>query len=110
MATKRKTTRRSTRKTTASKQRDHARHAVLAKRKRPAKTPHGLRTLYPAIKPYKSGMLRVSDVHQIYFEECGNPKGKPAVFLHGGPGGGTDPKMRRFFDPKRYRIVLFDQR
>jgi proline iminopeptidase len=46
-------------------------------------------------------MLRVSDVHQIYFEECGNPKGKPAVFLHGGPGGGTDPKMRRFFDPKR---------
>jgi proline iminopeptidase len=69
-----------------------------------------LRGLYPAIKPYNSGMLRVSDVHQIYFEECGNPNGKPAVFLHGGPGGGTDPKMRRFFDPKRYRIVLFDQR
>jgi proline iminopeptidase len=68
------------------------------------------RTLYPHIEPYNSGMLRVSDVHQIYFEECGNPKGKPAVFLHGGPGGGTDPKMRRFFDPKRYRIVLFDQR
>ena len=69
-----------------------------------------LRGLYPDIKPYNSGMLRVSDVHQLYFEECGNPKGKPAVFLHGGPGGGTDPKMRRFFDPKRYRIVLFDQR
>ncbi|MEJ1965802.1 MAG: prolyl aminopeptidase [Gammaproteobacteria bacterium] len=69
-----------------------------------------LRELYPAIKPYNSGFLRVSDVHQIYFEESGNPKGKPAVFLHGGPGGGTDPKMRRFFDPKRYRIVLFDQR
>jgi proline iminopeptidase len=69
-----------------------------------------LRELYPAIKPYNSGFLRVSDVHQIYFEESGNPRGKPAVFLHGGPGGGTDPKMRRFFDPKRYRIVLFDQR
>ncbi|HEV7716282.1 MAG TPA: prolyl aminopeptidase, partial [Steroidobacteraceae bacterium] len=59
---------------------------------------------------YNSGHLRVSDVHEIYFEECGNPRGKPAVFLHGGPGGGTDSKMRRFFDPKRYRIVLFDQR
>ena len=69
-----------------------------------------LRELYPAIKPYNSGHLRVSDVHQIYFEESGNPKGKPAVFLHGGPGAGTDPKMRRFFDPKRYRIVLLDQR
>lgn len=69
-----------------------------------------LRELYPPIKPYTSGFLRVSDVHQIYFEESGNPKGKPAVFLHGGPGGGTDPKMRRFFDPRRYRIVLFDQR
>jgi proline iminopeptidase len=65
---------------------------------------------YPAIKPYKSGFLRVSPVHEIYYEESGNPKGKPVVFLHGGPGGGTDPKMRRFFNPKRYRIVLFDQR
>ena len=54
--------------------------------------------------------MRVSDVHEIYFEECGNPHGKPAVFLHGGPGGGTEPKMRRFFDPARYRIVLLDQR
>ena len=69
-----------------------------------------LRELYPAIKPYKTGYLRVSDVHEIYFEESGNPRGKPAVFLHGGPGGGTDANMRRFFDPKRYRIVLFDQR
>jgi proline iminopeptidase len=69
-----------------------------------------LRGLYPAIKPYNSGFLAVSDGHEIYYEECGNPRGKPAVFLHGGPGGGTDAKMRRFFDPKRYRIVLFDQR
>ncbi len=68
------------------------------------------RRLYPPIKPYRTGRLRVSDLHEIYFEESGNPAGKPAVFLHGGPGGGTDPKMRRFFDPQRYRIVLFDQR
>jgi proline iminopeptidase len=65
---------------------------------------------YPAIEPYNSGFLRVSDAHEIYFEESGNPRGKPAVFLHGGPGGGTDTKMRTFFDPKLYRIVLFDQR
>jgi len=68
------------------------------------------RRLYPPVKPYRTGFLRVSDVHELYFEECGNPHGKPAVFLHGGPGGGLDPKMRRFFDPARYRIVLFDQR
>jgi len=52
----------------------------------------------------------VSDLHEIYYEESGNPRGKPAVFVHGGPGGGTDAKMRRFFDPKKYRIILFDQR
>jgi proline iminopeptidase len=69
-----------------------------------------LRALYPPVDPYRTGTLRVSDVHELYYEESGNPKGKPTVFLHGGPGGGTDPKMRRFFDPKRYRIVLFDQR
>jgi proline iminopeptidase len=69
-----------------------------------------LRTLYPSIKPRVTGFLKVSDLHQVYYEESGNPKGKPVVFLHGGPGGGTDPKMRRFFDPRRYRIVLFDQR
>ncbi|MFO0552495.1 MAG: prolyl aminopeptidase [Polyangiaceae bacterium] len=68
------------------------------------------RTLYPSIEPYDQGMLRVSDVHTIYYEQCGNPNGKPAVFVHGGPGGGTDPKHRRFFDPEKYRIVLFDQR
>jgi proline iminopeptidase len=65
---------------------------------------------HPPIKPYNTGMLRVSPVHQIYYEESGNPKGRPVVFLHGGPGGGTNAKMRQFFDPKRYRIVLFDQR
>ncbi|MBS0417557.1 MAG: prolyl aminopeptidase [Proteobacteria bacterium] len=68
------------------------------------------RGLYAPIEPFRSGFLRVSPVHEIYFEESGNPDGKPAVFLHGGPGGGTDPKMRTFFDPQVYRIVLFDQR
>jgi proline iminopeptidase len=85
---------------------------VLAKRKRPGKAQAsgGLRTLYPAIKPYKSGMLRVSETHEIYYEECGNPKGKPAVFVHGGPGAGCDNRARSFFDPDAYRIILFDQR
>ncbi len=69
-----------------------------------------LRTLYSSMEPYRTGFLRVSDVHEIYYEESGDPRGKPAVFLHGGPGGGTDAKMRGFFDPKRYRIILFDQR
>ncbi|MFV8752854.1 prolyl aminopeptidase [Nannocystaceae bacterium ST9] len=69
-----------------------------------------LRSLFPAITPYESGYLRVSPIHELYWEQSGNPKGKPVVFLHGGPGGGTDPKHRRFFDPNRYRIVLFDQR
>jgi proline iminopeptidase len=68
------------------------------------------RTLYPPIEPHRTGMLPVSGGHALYFEESGNPAGKPAVFLHGGPGGGTDPKQRRFFDPARYRIVLLDQR
>jgi proline iminopeptidase len=68
------------------------------------------RGLYPPIEPFRTGFLRVSDLHELYFEESGNPDGKPAVFLHGGPGGGTDEKMRTFFNPKVYRIVLFDQR
>jgi proline iminopeptidase len=68
------------------------------------------RGLYAPIEPFRTGFLRVSAVHEIYFEESGNPDGKPAVFLHGGPGGGTDPKMRTFFNPQAYRIVLFDQR
>ena len=68
------------------------------------------RTLYPEIEPFDSGFLKVSDLHTLYFEQSGNPDGKPVVFLHGGPGGGVNPKCRRFFDPARYRIVLFDQR
>ncbi|WP_081426639.1 prolyl aminopeptidase [Sorangium cellulosum] len=68
------------------------------------------RTLYPEIEPYRAGRLRVSEVHEIYFEESGNPRGKPVIFVHGGPGGGTEPRQRRFFDPAAYRIVLFDQR
>lgn len=68
------------------------------------------RDFYPPIEPHATGMLRVSDLHTIYWEVSGNPNGKPVVFVHGGPGGGTDPKQRRFFDPAAYRIVLFDQR
>lgn len=68
------------------------------------------RTFYPEIEPYDRGFLQVSDLHRIAYEQVGNPKGKPVVFLHGGPGGGMDAKQRRFFDPSAYRIVLFDQR
>jgi hypothetical protein len=68
------------------------------------------RELYPPIEPFKHGYLRVSDVHELYYEECGNPAGKPAVFLHGGPGAGSDRRARQFFDPLHYRIVVFDQR
>lgn len=69
-----------------------------------------LRELYPPIEPYEHGMLPVSDGHEVYWEVCGNPEGKPVVFLHGGPGGGCGPDQRRYFDPAKYRIVLFDQR
>ena len=68
------------------------------------------RTLYPEIEPYRSGMLDVGDGHSLYWEMCGNPDGKPAVFLHGGPGSGMSPKHRRQFDPARYNVLLFDQR
>jgi proline iminopeptidase len=66
--------------------------------------------LYPSIEPYNSGYLQVSPVHSLYYEEVGNPNGQPAVMLHGGPGSGCSDEMRQFFDPKHYRIILFDQR
>jgi len=69
-----------------------------------------MRTFYPDIEPYDHGMLDVGDGHRVYWELCGNPKGKPVVFLHGGPGGGCTPAQRRLFDPQKYRILLFDQR
>ncbi len=65
---------------------------------------------FPAVEPYESGMLDVGDGHRVYWECCGNPTGKPALYLHGGPGSGCSPGQRRFFDPNVYRIVLFDQR
>jgi len=69
-----------------------------------------LRTLYDAIEPYDSGHIRVSTVHQLYYEQSGTPNGKPVVFLHGGPGAGIVPDYRRFFDPNAYRVILFEQR
>ena len=69
-----------------------------------------LRTLYGEIDPYDIGHLQVSDVHHLYYEQCGNPNGKPVVFLHGGPGAGLVPDYRRFFDADAYRIILFEQR
>lgn len=68
------------------------------------------RPLYPPIEPFNTGWLEVGHGHRLYYEECGNPHGKPVVVLHGGPGGGCNAKMRRFFSPDIYRIVLFDQR
>ncbi|KWS03771.1 Proline iminopeptidase [Lysobacter capsici AZ78] len=69
-----------------------------------------MRELFPEIEPYRTHRLAVDDLHELHIEECGNPDGLPVVFLHGGPGAGVSPYHRRFFDPKRYRIVLFDQR
>ena len=69
-----------------------------------------MRTLYPELAPSRTGTLAVDARHTLYWEECGNPNGKPAVFVHGGPGAGADARARRFFDPRKYRIVVFDQR
>lgn len=69
-----------------------------------------LKDFYPQIEAFKTEMLKVSDIHSLYVEQCGNPKGRPVIFLHGGPGGGINADHRRFFDPNHYRIVLFDQR
>ena len=72
--------------------------------------PDSLSPLFPALTPNRHGMLAVDDIHTIYWEECGNPDGIPVLFLHGGPGAGLSPQHRRFFDPQRYRVILFDQR
>jgi proline iminopeptidase len=69
-----------------------------------------LNDYYPALGPFDQGRLKVSDLHEIYYEQVGHPEGVPIVFLHGGPGGGINPDHRRFFDPNHYRIILFDQR
>ena len=65
---------------------------------------------FPPIEPYDHGMLDVGDGNLVYWEVCGNPDGKPALVVHGGPGSGCGPGNRRYFDPERYRVVLFDQR
>jgi proline iminopeptidase len=72
--------------------------------------PQHRRTLYPEIEPYETGMLDVGDGHRLYWELSGNPDGKPVVFLHGGPGGGSSPDHRRQFHPEKYKILVFDQR
>ena len=69
-----------------------------------------MRDLYPPIEPYKEGKLKVSQLHTIHYEESGNPRGKPVIFLHGGPGGGITPMYRQYFDPDKWRIIIFDQR
>ena len=72
--------------------------------------PKTMRDLYPPIEPYNHGKLKVSELHTIHYEESGNPNGKPVIFLHGGPGGGIAPMYRQYFDPQKWRIVIFDQR
>jgi len=69
-----------------------------------------MKTLYPSIEPFDAGMLQVSELHNLYYEQSGNPQGSPVVFLHGGPGVGLSVDYRRYFDPRTYRVVLFDQR
>lgn len=69
-----------------------------------------MRQLYPSIKPYNQGKLKVSELHTVHYEQSGNPQGKPVVILHGGPGGGAAPIYRQYFNPDKWRIVMFDQR
>jgi proline iminopeptidase len=69
-----------------------------------------VRELYPPIEPFDDGYLKVSDLHTVHYEQVGNPRGKKALFLHGGPGGGLDPDYRRYFDPAKWHLTLFDQR
>jgi len=69
-----------------------------------------MRTLYPEITPYHTDKIKVSAIHTLYFEECGNPNGRTVIFLHGGPGGGIQPSYRQYFNPEKWRIILLDQR
>lgn len=69
-----------------------------------------IKELFPPLEPYAKGTIKVDDIHTLYWEECGNPQGVPAIFLHGGPGAGATPTHRRFFDPASWRIIIFDQR
>ena len=69
-----------------------------------------MRELYPAIEPFDDGFLKVSDLHTVHYEQVGNPRGKKVLFLHGGPGGGLDPDYRRYFDPAKWHVTLYDQR
>lgn len=71
---------------------------------------HAVQYLYPPVDPFDQRMMDVGDGHAVYFEQCGNPNGIPVVVLHGGPGGGCSPSMRRYFDPEKYHVILFDQR
>ena len=70
----------------------------------------GRRGLFREVEPFSFGWMATGGPHEIYYEECGNPRGKPCVILHGGPGGAVNPTMRRFFDPAKWRMALFDQR
>jgi proline iminopeptidase len=70
----------------------------------------GRRGLFREVEPFSFGWMPTGGPHEIYYEECGNPRGKPCVILHGGPGGAVNPTMRRFFDPAKWRMALFDQR
>lgn len=76
----------------------------------PDQAPPQRREFYPTVEPWAADMLKVSDIHTLYYEQSGNRRGRAAIALHGGPGGGSSPEMRRFFDPKHYRIVMMDQR
>ena len=81
---------------------------LLVAGSRPAPAQDQESTLFPSIQPYQTGYLAVEEPHELYYEVSGNPEGKPVICLHGGPGAGCYPRMRRYFDPARYRIVLYD--
>ena len=82
----------------------------MASVSQPAAAPSGRRTLYPEIEPFAFGWTPTGSAHEVYYEEVGAPNGRPCVIQHGGPGGAVNPTMRRFFDPARWRMMLFDQR